>query len=682
MRGQSRVVETSFSPPVQGVSVPGTIHGTEPSPTFVTVTMADDSAGGGRDSLRPDAPQTPPPPGHGARAAREASPVRPRPHDFELFFDKDFVFERDPDTHRRRKLGEGAFGVAYKAVLRRVTPAVVKVLKEGPRTDRRTLATALVKEVENWQRLADDNVLRFLGYCIEPLALVSEFADGGDLEHVLKDLKESGRPNTFPMPGFKKCLLQVAQAMRYLHSMDILHCDLKPANIMIRGGIYKVADFGFSTLRDLAGTSTAGTPAYLPPEALQTQAGTRSKAADVYSFGVIAYEVACGQLPNMDRVRSIAEGSPLSRPYEIANDDQAWHLMSICTDVDPFDRPLFEGAHGVVDLLERDIVQTEPQLPLPRQPGLLSKLRVNATDVSYSQEDRIGDGAFGTIFRGKLRGVTVVAVKVLPKLEVQEPRLLKTFRDEIAVWEGLTQRNVMPLLAFCESPPMTITEFCPQGNMRERLEAAGWDLALGLRFLKGVADGMAYLHSCGVLHGDLKCVNILIDDDVPKIADFGLAQLHPETTISADEYEDDDADSQSSRVTGGTVPFMAPERLAGNPLRAPGDVYSFAMVCYEVTSGGEYPFRGMGQFHSAFLVRSGRRPPRPYRIAADPLWALIQRAWAQEPADRPTFVEIAAELAGLLASGGIGGEEPEYSDLLSDDGNVGDETDGASDATV
>ncbi|KAI9010220.1 kinase-like domain-containing protein [Hyaloraphidium curvatum] len=309
--------------------------------------MAYDPGGDGGDPFPDDAPPPPPPPGYAAGPAREPSPVRPKPLDLELFYEKDFLFDRDPNKGRRAPpLGEGSFGVAYKGMLRRVTPVVIKVLKEGPGANRQSLVKALVKEVESWQRFAHDNVLRFHGYCIEHLALVSDFADGGDLQGVLKDLKESGRPDAFPMPGFKKCLLQVAQGMQYLHSMNILHCDLKPANVMIRNGAYMIADFGFSTLRDFAGTSTAGTPAYMPPEALRVPPASRGKHADVYSFGVIAYEVVCGEVPNVDLVLRFAamrrSGTPLRRPYETAGDDQTWHMIQICTDVDPLDRPFFD----------------------------------------------------------------------------------------------------------------------------------------------------------------------------------------------------------------------------------------------------------------------------------------------------------------------------------------------------
>ncbi|KAI9009231.1 kinase-like domain-containing protein [Hyaloraphidium curvatum] len=268
--------------------------------------------------------------------------------------------------------------------------------------------------------------------------------------------------------------------------------------------------------------------------------------------------------------------------------------------------------------------------------AFVSKLRITAKDVKYEEKDWLGEGGFGKVYRGKLRGATVVAVKTI-KGPVG-PKTMKMFKDEIAVWEGLTQRNVLPLLAFCEDPPLMVSEYCTGGNLRDRLEDLDWDQAMGLKYLRGVAEGMAYLHSFSMLHGDLKSLNIMIDHDVPKIADFGLSRIRTHLSSSS---------SINPGTPAGTPGFMAPELWDGQKLKAPADGYAFAMVSFEVTSEGEYPFQGMMMIAIMQKVcNEQKRPTRPNRVS-NAMWGLMQRMWAQEAADRPAFIEVAEEIGRM-----------------------------------
>ncbi|KAI9032033.1 kinase-like domain-containing protein [Hyaloraphidium curvatum] len=272
-----------------------------------------------------------------------------------------------------------------------------------------------------------------------------------------------------------------------------------------------------------------------------------------------------------------------------------------------------------------------------REAAFLSKLRITKEELSYSEDAVLGQGTFGTVYKGVLRGATPVAVKTIRGSVT--PRTVKMFLDEIRVWDGLTQRNILPLLAFCEDPPLMISELV-DGSMRDVLDKRRWDQVLGLKYLRGVAAGMAYLHSYRVLHGDLKCANIMIDHDIPKIADFGLAKVRTHLSLGTTSGDGDAGGSAS-----GTPPFMAPELWRGGKLRPPVDVYAFAMVCYEVVDEGGYPFQGLGALLIREAVKQGDRPERPDAVD-DRMWTLMQRMWAQNQAERPTFVEVCAEMEG------------------------------------
>ncbi|KAI9022654.1 kinase-like domain-containing protein [Hyaloraphidium curvatum] len=270
-----------------------------------------------------------------------------------------------------------------------------------------------------------------------------------------------------------------------------------------------------------------------------------------------------------------------------------------------------------------------------------SKLLVSEHEVEIDRTRKLGEGGFGIVYVGKLRGTTTVAVKTI-KGELDD-RTMARFAKEVATWEGLVQRNVLPLMGFCIEPPMMIMDLA-EANLRKYLKERNWDQKLGLRFMLEVATGMAYLHACGVLHGDLKSVNVLIDGGRAVIADFGLSRVRLEVCRT----------STTEAVGGvrGTPAYIAPEVLTTGHLRPPADVYSFAMLGSEVVSRGRHPFDHMINVHAIMYQAAVEkaRPKRPDDDVPDALWALIERCWKHEPADRPTFLVVEQELAGMQYS--------------------------------
>ncbi|KAI9021838.1 kinase-like domain-containing protein [Hyaloraphidium curvatum] len=266
-----------------------------------------------------------------------------------------------------------------------------------------------------------------------------------------------------------------------------------------------------------------------------------------------------------------------------------------------------------------------------------SKLLISKDDISIDRNQRLGEGGFGVVYVGTLRGSTKVAVKTI-KGDLDD-RTMAAFVKEVANWEGLVQRNVLPLMAFCVSPPMMVMDLIEEGNMRKYLGARGWDQALGRRFLHDVACGMAYLHASGILHGDLKSLNVLVDGLRAVITDFGLSRVRLEVSKST---------ARTGNGMQGTPGFVPPEMLTGGVLKPPGDVYAFAMLCYEVVSKGRYPFDDLTNIAAVSSVAfERRRPVRPEGVP-DAMWELMERAWAHEPLSRPDFVELEKETAKLM----------------------------------
>lgn len=138
----------------------------------------------------------------------------------------------------------------------------------------------------------------------EDMAIIMEWCDRGTLSQAIRhkqlhDIKGSPR-----IDWLFQCAYEIASAMTYMHSLHLVHGDLKPGNIMLkststeaRGFILKVADFGMSRLlsegRSIV-TETMGTYAYMPPELVKDH--KLSTKMDVYSFGVILWELYTGRV--------------------------------------------------------------------------------------------------------------------------------------------------------------------------------------------------------------------------------------------------------------------------------------------------------------------------------------------------------------------------------------------------
>ncbi|KAI9013529.1 kinase-like domain-containing protein [Hyaloraphidium curvatum] len=184
-------------------------------------------------------------------------------------------------------------------------------------------------------------------------------------------------------------------------------------------------------------------------------------------------------------------------------------------------------------------------------------------------------------------------------------------------------------------------------------DANYWEV--GLSILADVAKGLRYCHAQSVVHGDLKNSNVLVFDEggrpVAKLADFGGARLRFDRTLSGIE------------LNVGTWIFIPPEsydrhtqNIVRRP-RKPGDVYAFAMLCYQAASRGFEPFdhevRKLKQAPSGILRRIldpavDLRPAVPAGCGAPPaLVRLMRRCWDRDPAARPTFDQIVPEIQAI-----------------------------------
>ena len=189
-------------------------------------------------------------------------------------------------------IGEGAFGKVYKGQ-RKCTNQIVAIKKIVKKGKKEKELKNLRQEIDILHRLYHENIIQCLDSfeTNSEFCLVTELATGQLYEIVQEDKK-------LPEKQIKEIALQLTSALFYLHNNNIIHRDIKPQNVLISAsGIIKICDFGFARAIDNKTmiTSIKGTPLYMAPELLKEY--PYNKKADLWSLGVILYELYVGQPP-------------------------------------------------------------------------------------------------------------------------------------------------------------------------------------------------------------------------------------------------------------------------------------------------------------------------------------------------------------------------------------------------
>ncbi|KAL1536377.1 serine/threonine-protein kinase CTR1 isoform X2 [Salvia divinorum] len=283
---------------------------------------------------------------------------------------------------------------------------------------------------------------------------------------------------------------------------------------------------------------------------------------------------------------------------------------------------------------------------IPRYLSIEPSLAMDWLEIAWDElhiKERVGAGSFGTVHRAEWHG-SDVAVKVLTVQDFHDDQL-KEFLREVAIMKRVRHPNVVLFMgAVTRRPHLSIvTEYLPRGSLFRLIHrpAAGeiLDQRRRLRMALDVAKGINYLHRLNppIVHWDLKSPNLLVDRNwTVKVCDFGLSRFKANTFIS-------------SKSVAGTPEWMAPEFLRGEPSNEKSDVYSFGVILWELVTM-QQPWSGLSPAQVvgavAFQNRRLAIPPNTSPV----LVSLMEACWADDPAERPSFVSIVDTLKKLLKS--------------------------------
>jgi hypothetical protein len=258
----------------------------------------------------------------------------------------------------------------------------------------------------------------------------------------------------------------------------------------------------------------------------------------------------------------------------------------------------------------------------------------------YRLERKIGRGGAGAVWRAhdeRLdRPVAVKQIPIAPDAEassrsraLREARAAARLRvpNVVQVYDVIEDdANAYLIMELVDAPNLSTLV-----RRRGPLEAPT-AAAMGLQIL----DALEAAHRVGILHRDVKPSNVLIDDDTPRLTDFGIARLGDDPALT------------STGVVMGTPAYIAPEHARGEDIGPAIDLYGLGATLYYAVEG-ESPFGGEGSLSTVMAVVSS--PPRPM-TRAGPLTDLLTELLSKDPGDRPEADEIRRRLRRIANSAG------------------------------
>lgn len=280
-------------------------------------------------------------------------------------------------------------------------------------------------------------------------------------------------------------------------------------------------------------------------------------------------------------------------------------------------------------------------------PNIFNEIDIN----KYEKDHKIRQGGFGTVYEVKEKTTNKMYAAKVINGDAENEEFKKMINREIGVLTLIDHPTIIKLIGYSlidfqrENNVTIIMELAKNGSLEDVLKKIR--SLLGPHeytntsrqiILAGVARGMKYLHDRNIIHRDLKPGNILLDEDFhPLITDFGLSKF----------FKVDQSSIQTQAC--GTLIYKAPEVIQGINYNTKADVYSFAILMFEVvTDSLPYPELFSGQM-SEFdfnnkIVKKNYRPTFK-TFVKEPIKELIEKCWSSNPKERPNFGEIFDKLS-------------------------------------
>jgi serine/threonine protein kinase/Flp pilus assembly protein TadD len=280
---------------------------------------------------------------------------------------------------------------------------------------------------------------------------------------------------------------------------------------------------------------------------------------------------------------------------------------------------------------------------------------IGQTISHYHVVAKLGEGGMGAVYRAEDRILNrEVALKFLPPSLAALPDARTRLLKEAQAASRLNHPNIATIyeLNLAGDQPFISMELVSGRTLKDLLQHSALQPTTFPSVARGIAEGLLEAHSRGVFHHDIKPANVMLDSrSCVKILDFGLSELVRMDRAAEESEETYITRTSTENLRGGTVGYMSPERILGQPADARSDVFSFGVLLYECFTG-RTPFRGETAIDALHAVlRAPYTPLRQLVPEIDPAWeTLVDACLAKSPAQRCPSMQKVIESLDRLAT--------------------------------
>nr|KAJ0227870.1 hypothetical protein LSAT_V11C100018240 [Lactuca sativa] len=529
-------------------------------------------------------------------------------------------------------IGSGGYGKVYKAKLQFDGKSYSKIEEknegEFPNKDKTVAIKRIfsradkqgedgfVAEIEMLSSCKNRNIVSLLGFCDEgpQQNLVYEYVSNGSLDDYLGSI--NNMTNLTWLQRIRICI-DIAHGLEYLHSstenkQKIIHRDIKSANILLdENWEAKIADFGLSKFHPLnhqASTlnsiNVAGTEVYLDPEYLKT--GKFKKATDVYSLGVVFFEILCGKVA-YDPIyleedvkglgpiarRRFQEGTlkEMRDPNLTEESDEIFFTQNRGLNEDSlatFSEIAYKClAETQAERPTMEVVIEELKKALSFQENQTDNLKFSLEDIKLATENFsncLGEEECWGLYKGEVLNANGSTMVVAKRLDNEDTDFIEhEFFTELKILHGYKHKNIIGLVGYCNEmgERIILYENTSKGSLDRYLKDINLTWKKRLEICIDVATGLDFLHGGDtahelVVHRSITSFSILLSDDwKARISNLGLSLV----TSVDNEVEFDISDSSCP------VKYIDPLYRVKGTLTKESDIFSIGLVLFEILYG-------------------------------------------------------------------------------------------------
>ncbi|XBI49688.1 hypothetical protein VPH35_113226 [Triticum aestivum] len=546
-----------------------------------------------------------------------------------IFLPFEFLKAITCDFSVERELGRGGYGVVYKGVLLSGQIIAVKKLFDLHRLEDEIFQ----KEVRSLMGIKHKNVVRFVGYCAKSSWEAIDLRGSGNyifaetrerllcFEHICNkslDKYISDESSGLEWNTRYEIVRGICAGLHYLHEKcHIVHLDLKPENILMDATMVpKIADFGLSRIfgdkqSRIITVNRPGTHGYMAPEYILQ--GVVSIKADIYSLGVIIIEMLTGSrnyplsaFPDLQHFSRDNSSQSTSAPFQCfkekiletwrtrlpkSREDRMLEQVRVCIELgiqcvepNPGNRPATKYMIDRLDevsIIDVSIKTSVSRISAVVQAGEASDAPQEGdkrSEMSPRREEAYDGHHAELTDTYENMGPEKTKSEATNSLTSVKHKNIARFLGYCADIQWKVIREGDKIIAIMKRERLLCFEYLRNGNLQMHLTdgSGGFDWHTCYQTIKGICQGLDYLHKNCISHMDLKPENVLFDEKmVPKILEYGFSRVFSEEigrTILKD-------------IDGALAYMTTPEYLAGGEITLKSDIYCLGVIIMQIVTG-------------------------------------------------------------------------------------------------